>query len=170
MTQLGLGLTELGWAWVVFHGAMAIASANAGKIPPTTYHWAFVILPILLAIAYIGMGMTQTLIGLSFVIVIYALRGLNIPLVLHFLNENIPSQLRATLISINSFAFRLFFLCFAPIVGLVSRLTSFHHSLFFTGIILGVIALYAFCRLFNNRKPPLKEERELENIQPNNSI
>ena len=147
MTQQGITLTQLGWAWVVFHGTMAIASANAGKISTTASRWVFGLLPLLLGLAYIGLGHTQHLFGLSFIILIYILRGLNMPLVLRYLNDHIPSHLRATLISINSFAFRLFFLCFAPIVSLISRLTSFETSLIFTGFVLGAIALSAYTKL-----------------------
>jgi hypothetical protein len=147
MVQQGLDLTHLGWAWVIFHSAMAIASSNAGRIRPSAYRWVFAILPCVVAIAYIGLGVTQSLWGLGFIVAIYIVRGLNTPLVLNYLNEQIPSNLRATLISINSFLFRLLFLGFAPLVSLVSRGSSFEASLVFAGIVLGVVATYAYCRL-----------------------
>jgi hypothetical protein len=147
MVQQGLDLTHLGWAWVIFHSAMAIASSLVGKIRPSAYRWVFALLPCVVAIAYIGLGVTNSLWGLGFIIAIYIVRGLNTPLVLNYLNQQIPSNFRATLISINSFLFRLLFLGFAPLVSLVSRGSSFETSLIFAGIVLGIIATYAYYRL-----------------------
>lgn len=147
MVRQGLELAQLGWAWVIFHGAMAIASSVVGSIRPSAYRWIFVLLPCVVAIAYIGLGVTNSLWGLGFIIAIYVVRGLNTPLVLNYLNEQIPSNLRATLISINSFLFRLLFLGFAPLVSLVSRGSSFEISLIFAGIVLGIVATYAYYRL-----------------------
>ncbi|OKH18745.1 MFS transporter [[Limnothrix rosea] IAM M-220] len=144
LVQNGLKLTQLGWAWLILHGALAIASGNAAKISTHHYPVVFASLPILLAIAYISLGLTQSLWGIIFIIAIYIVRGFNSPLVLSTLHDHIPSNLRATLISVNSFLFRLIFFAFAPLLGLVSRLSNFSMSLIFTGIFLGAIAFYAY--------------------------
>ncbi|NJN71928.1 MAG: MFS transporter [Limnothrix sp. RL_2_0] len=147
MVQRGLELTHLGWAWVIFHSAMAIASSLVGRIRPRDYRWIFALLPCVVAIAYIGLGVTKSLWGMGFIIAIYMMRGLNTPLVLNYLNQQIPSNFRATLISINSFLFRLLFLGFAPLVSLVSRGSGFETSLIFAGLLLGIVATYAYYKL-----------------------
>ncbi|AFY37594.1 major facilitator superfamily MFS_1 [[Leptolyngbya] sp. PCC 7376] len=147
LVQNGLALAQLGWAWLILHCALAIASGNAAKISPRYYPLVFALLPILLAIAYIALGLIHSLWGILFITAIYVVRGLLSPLVLSYLNDHIPSNLRATLISVNSFLFRLIFFAFAPLLGLVSHLSNFDLSLMFSGIVLGAIAFYAYWQI-----------------------
>ena len=143
LVQTGLQLTQFGWVWLILHLVMAIASSNAAKISHRAYTIVFRLLPVLMAIAYCALGLHQSLWGIGFIAIIYLMRGLKTPLILSYLNDHIPSSLRATIISVNSFLFRLIFFAFAPILSLVSHVSTFNLSLIFTGITLGAIAFYA---------------------------
>lgn len=153
LVQNGLQLAQLGWVWLLLHLVMAIASSNAHKISQRNYSLVFALLPILTAIAYITLGLHQSLWGIALIAIIYLVRGLNSPLVLSYLNDHIPSNLRATVISLNSFLFRLIFFAFAPILGLINQWTTFQLGLVFTGGTLGAIATYAYVQI----KPTLKD-------------
>ena len=154
LVQNGLELAQLGWAWLILHLVMAIASSNAAKIPHRLYPIVFALLPILTAIAYISLGLYQSLLGIIFIAIIYLVRGLNSPLVLSYLNDHISSNLRATVISLNSFLFRLIFFTFAPLLGLVSHWGNFNIGMVFTGVILGAIAFYAYVQIRPTLKNP----------------
>lgn len=148
MVQRGLDLTHLGLAWVVFHSAMAMASLKAKAIAQhLSYRVLFAGLPYLMLLAYLGLGLVEQIWGIGFIVVIYVVRGFNMPLVLSYLHDHIPSNLRATLISMNSFLFRLLFIVFAPIVGAVNRLWSFELSLIAAGGIIAAIAFVAYCQM-----------------------
>jgi MFS family permease len=144
LVQQGFALTNLGWAWVVFHSFLAIASSQASKIPRTAYRSLFALLPYAMAIAYITLAVSNLPWGLASITIIYIIRGLNTPLILSYLNDNIPSHLRATLISINSFLFRLLFLSLAPLISLTSKLTNLSTSLLIAGLLIGSVSFYAY--------------------------
>ncbi|MGB2925020.1 MAG: MFS transporter [Limnothrix sp.] len=148
MTGRGFEVSDLGWAWVVFHSAMAIASFNVEIIARRfSFRLIFAALPILMAIAYIGMGLVESIWGVLFIMIVYGVRGVNMPLVLSYLNDQIPSNLRATLISVNSFTFRLMFIGVAAIASIASRILGFEMSLILIGLIIGLIAYYGYLRL-----------------------
>jgi predicted MFS family arabinose efflux permease len=144
----GLSVAQLGWAWLLFHGAMAIASWRL----ETLVRWftdktLFALLPGLMAIAYLAMGLIDNLWGILLIVVVYLVRGCNTPLVLNYLNERIPSNLRATLISLNSFAFRLLFILLAAIANGATSRWNLDSSLMIVGVVVGATAFYGYWKL-----------------------
>ncbi|WP_030006247.1 MFS transporter [Picosynechococcus sp. NKBG042902] len=148
LVERGLDVTQLGWAWLLFHGAMALISWRIHTLVRWfSYRRLFALLPGCMAIAYIAMGLIENLWGILLIVVIYLVRGCNTPLVLSYLNERIPSNLRATLISLNSFAFRLLFIGLAAIANGATWLWGLNGSLMVAGIVVGVTALYGYLKL-----------------------
>jgi MFS family permease len=116
----GIDLTKFGFLWALFNIVVAITSKYA--------HWfeekvgitaTLIIIPSLSLIGYFGMGVyggyTGIFLGLGF----QFSRGLNLVIIKDALNWRLPSEFRATANSIYSLLFRLLFLVFGPLIGLV---------------------------------------------------
>ncbi|BAW96480.1 putative transport protein, major facilitator superfamily [[Synechococcus] sp. NIES-970] len=144
----GLSVAQLGWAWLLFHGAMAVVSWQVETLVRWfTYKKLFALLPGLMAIAYVAMGLVGNLWGILLIVTVYLVRGCNTPLVLSYLNDRVPSSLRATLISLNSFAFRLLFILLAAIANGATALWGLNGGLIIVGLVVGATAFYGYWKL-----------------------
>ena len=144
LKQLDIPIQAFGWIWAILHLGMSLASLNSHRlqnflgIKKTT-----LILVLILAASYISLGSINQLWGIIFIMTIYLVRGLSSPLILNAINQQIPSSTRATILSLNSLIFRIFFAIIAPIIGAIAS-----HSNLFTGLaIAGCLFLISgwFC-------------------------
>ena len=119
--QINLPIAAMGWAWAVFHLLMSLASVNANRVKTALgIKKTILFLALLLALAYILLGSIDNIWGIAFIAVIYIVRGMKSPLILNLINRQIPSSIRATVLSLNSFAFHLGFALVAPIIGAIA--------------------------------------------------
>lgn len=134
LKQVDVSIAAMGWAWAVFHLLMSLASVNARRIETA---WGMrktiLVLVLSLATAYILLGSIGSTWGIAFIATIYIVRGLCSPLILNSINQQIPSSIRATVLSINSFTFRLSFAVVAPVLGAIASNYSLSLALFVGG-------------------------------------
>lgn len=134
LKQVDLSIAAMGWAWAVFHFLMSCASVNARRVEAT---WGMkqmmLVLVFSLAAAYIFLGSISSIWGIIFIAVIYIVRGAYSPLILNSINQQIPSSIRATVLSLNSFIFRLSFVIVAPLLGAIASKYSLSLALFIGG-------------------------------------
>ena len=141
-------LAAFGVAWVVFHVAMSIASILAARVENFLgSKTAFGSLICLIAGSYFLLALINQVWGIIFIVTIYIARGLQTPLILNYLNHHIHSEIRATVVSINSFVFRLCFVAIAPIVGWVADNYSLNIALMVFGLIFLILSSYALDKL-----------------------
>ena len=74
-------------------------------------------------------------------------RGLISPLILNSINQKIASGVRATVLSVNSFAFRVGFAIIAPIVGAIASGYSLALALSFAGCLFLVAGCFCWWQL-----------------------
>jgi predicted MFS family arabinose efflux permease len=130
LRQLNTPIQAFGWAWAIFHLGMSLASFNAYRLQRIFgIKKATFILVLVLAISYIGLGNIDRVWGLVFIMSIYLVRGFCSPLILNAINQQISSSVRATILSINSLAFRVAFAVIAPVIGAIASSYSL-----FTGL------------------------------------
>ena len=134
LKQVDVSIAAMGWAWAVFHLLMSLASVNARRIEIA---WGIrrtmLVLVLSLATAYVLLGSIDSIWGMTFIATIYIVRGLYSPLILDLINQQIPSSIRATVLSLNSFAFRLSFAVVAPFLGAIASGYSLSLALFVGG-------------------------------------
>ena len=144
MQSRGLAVSSFGFAWAAFHLIMSFASFKATSIENL---WGtkkvFLALVILLGLSYIFLGLINQVWGIIFIALIYFSRGVRSPLVLNCINQNLPSSIRATVLSINSFMFNLGFIAIAPVVGWVTQTYNLDTALCLLGLIF--IGFGVFC-------------------------
>ena len=132
--EINLPITAMGWTWAIFHLLMSLASVNASKIEGILgIKKALLILILLLGGAYIFLGTINTIEGIFSIALIYIVRGVRSPLTLNLINQQVPSAIRATVLSLSSFTFHLGFAIFAPAIGAVSSSYSLSWALFVAG-------------------------------------
>ncbi len=148
--EINLSITGMGWTWAIFHLLMSIASLNARKIENTLgIKKALLMLILLLGSAYIFLGSVNTIEGIIFIALIYIVRGVRSPLTLNLINQQVPSAIRATVLSLSSFTFHLGFAIFAPAIGAISSAYSLSWALFVAGwffLIGGCICWWKYYR------------------------
>jgi hypothetical protein len=89
--------------------------------------------------------------GLIFIATIYIARGIKSPIILNYLNYYLNSDIRATVISISSFVFRLSFVLIAPIIGWIADFYYFDIALISFSLIFLGVSIYAVQNLIKLR-------------------
>ena len=148
LEQIDFPIVAMGVAWAIFHLLMSLASFNASKIETA---WGMkktvLILVLSVAVAYILLGSISSIWGIALIAIIYMVRGLCSPLILNLINQQIPSNIRATVLSLNSFTFRLGFAIVAPIVGAITSSYSLSLGLFISGWFFLIAGSFCWWRL-----------------------
>ena len=75
---------------------------------------------ILILTGYLGLGLVGGLWGFVFYYLLTCMRGLRGPMMLNHAQQEIPSINRAGILSLQSLAFRLSFVCTGPLVGMLA--------------------------------------------------
>jgi len=78
----------------------------------------------------------------------WLLRGIFHPIMLDFLHQQTPSDIRATVISLNSLYTRLFFSITSPFIGWVADVWSLETAFMASGLIMGILTLISFIFLY----------------------
>ena len=148
--QIDLPIAAMGWTWAIFHLLMSWASISAEKLAVILgLKKALLSLVILLGACYIFLGSISHLGGIALIAVIYMIRGVRSPLFLNLINQQIPSDIRATVLSLNSFTFHLGFTLLAPLVGAITSAYSLSVALFAAGWFFLIIGIWCWWRLFD---------------------
>ena len=144
MQSRGLEVSSFGFAWAAFHFILSFASFKASSIENIWGTKKVLLgLVVLLGLSYIFLGLIEQKWGIIFIALIYFSRGVRNPLVLNCINQNLPSSIRATALSISSFMFRLGFVIVAPVVGWVTDTYNLDTALYLLGLIF--IGFGVFC-------------------------
>ncbi|WP_036482227.1 MFS transporter [Myxosarcina sp. GI1] len=110
LEQINLPVRAFGIVWAVFHLLMSLASVFADRVERVLgIKRALLGLVLLLASSYLLLATAYTYWGILFIVVVYMVRGMVSPLILNVINRQTVSSVRATVLSLNSFAFRLSF-------------------------------------------------------------
>ncbi|MGF1489737.1 MAG: MFS transporter [Prochloraceae cyanobacterium] len=150
--QIDLPIAAMGITWAVFHFLMSLAGLYAVRLENTLgTKKAFLVLCLVLAFSYILLGSISSMVGIAAIALIYMVRGTVSPLVLNLINRAVPSNIRATVLSLNSFTFRLGFILIAPIIGAISSQYSLSLALLISGCFFGVIGSLFWFQLFNKK-------------------
>jgi len=148
MQQRGLSTATFGVAWAFFHLVMSLASLFAPRIetllkPQKT----FLFIVLLLGFSYIFLAGIKSVWGIIFIAVIYLVRGIKTPIIQTYINRQVASNIRATILSINSFAFRLCFVIVGPISSWIINLFSLDIALVIFGVVFLFVGIFSLRNL-----------------------
>ena len=145
---IGIPLKYFGMLWAFLNLTTGFSSFNAYKTEKYISRDRFLLLisfGISLSILFISISSALT--GLVLIFIVYILRGLGTPILRTYINNNTPSNIRATVLSIRSFCIRISFAIVAPLIGWIADNYSLAKGFFVVGIIVGVISLLSSIKL-----------------------
>ncbi|MBV6626100.1 MAG: MFS transporter [Rivularia sp. (in: Bacteria)] len=148
MQSRGLAVSSFGYAWAAFHFILSFASFKATSIE-NIFGTKKVLLGLVisLGLSYIFLSLINQTWGIIFIALIYFSRGVRNPLTLNLINQNLPSSIRATALSISSFIFRLGFVAIAPVVGWITDTYNLDIALFLVGVIFIIFGVFCWQKL-----------------------
>ena len=149
MKSIKLPISSFGFIFAVFNIVSALSARYAFKIEKVLKR------EMLLPITFCVLGVSFFIIGqflLPWAIIILLLHqtinGYLPPLLRGYLNKEIPSEKRATMLSINNLSSELPFIMFAPLIGRIADVYSLNSAYFSSGIILLLLGLIWMLSIF----------------------
>ena len=145
----GVPVPWLGPIWAVANYTVAVGSLWSDRARRRLgLAGLLLVASVLIAIGYVGLGLTQAIFGFAFYFALTAMRGLVGPALAHREQRLIPSADRAGFLSLRSLLFRLVFLAGAPLVGLAIDARGQHIVLLVVGAVLvpATLAAVAWAR------------------------
>ena len=120
--------------------AVAIPSFYAHRIEENIKTKTLLILILsLICGCYFVMSQTTSFWGLLILLLFYLTRGIATPVLRDYMNRHIPSEMRATVMSIRSFIIRIVFATISPFFGYVAEIYSLNQALLLSGILFFII-------------------------------
>ena len=132
--------------------AVAIPAFYAHEIEQRINTKILLSLILLLIVAcYFAIAYINTLWGLLVLLLFYITRGIATPILRDYMNRQIPSNMRATVMSIRSFIIRILFASTSPILGYVADLYSLQYALYLSGTLFLFFGLVILIYLLNHK-------------------
>jgi len=121
MQDGGVPVAWFGPIWAVANLSVALFAMASYRSQLNLGDRHMILLFLLLIIAgYLGLGLVGGLWGFVFYYLLTSMRGLRGPMFLNHAQREIPSINRAGILSLQSLAFRLSFVCTGPLVGMIA--------------------------------------------------
>jgi MFS family permease len=131
----GLPLQWYGVAWAVLNASVGLFSLYAYRVERVIGEGVSRLLMVaLVAVGYLVFSRWQMLAALPVLFVFYFARAMNGPLLSDAINRRIPSDIRATVLSVNALVGRLIFSAVGPSVGWVSDHAGLGNALLTSGL------------------------------------
>ena len=141
----GIPLVMFGIIWTVLNLSVGAASLSADKIKNIFGNEFSFMLPVILVITgYFSLTFMNLKWAFVLFILLYIARGFTVPVFTNRINRQIPSERRATVLSIRVLLTRLIFCIVGPVSGYISDCFSIRAGLLFAGtsfLFLGAISL-----------------------------
>lgn len=121
MQQHGVPLAWFGPAWAGANLTVAIFALLSHRVHASLGDRSMILLCIaLILVGYVGLGLIGGTFGFLFYYLLTGMRGLRMPMFLHHTQLESPSANRASILSLQSLAFRVAFIITGPLVGRVA--------------------------------------------------
>lgn len=138
MVAVHIPVRYFGLIFFFFNIIAAFASKHSYTFIKRTRPRSLLSLSLLIALSFIGLSLVKIPLGLAFIFMQQLARGLRVPVFQKYINKNIPSDKRATIISIQSFLSAIVIAIFGPLAGLLLDKTN----IFTSHLLMG------FCMIF----------------------
>lgn len=148
---LEINIVYFGVIGAVLNIAVAIPSLYAHRIENAINTKTLLIsFLIFLCSIYFLVSQFVSLFSLSLLLVFYVVRGVATPVLRDYMNRHIPSEMRATVMSIRSFIIRIIFASTSPILGYAADIYSLEQALLFSAVLFFVLGGISLLLLMKN--------------------
>lgn len=144
--EVGLDLVYFGVVWAFYNLVVGITSKYSHKIEEFIGEKRLLLLlPVICFLGFVLLGgINAGVWGLGFAVLIQFTRGLNQPITAYYINLLVPSDRRATIISMKSLLVRLFFAILSPLLGNLVSWYSLRFALVFCGLFFGIASFVSY--------------------------
>lgn len=159
MKAVHIDAKYFGILFSIFNLAAAIGSKKVNLIMMRLQDKSLLFLSALFVSSFLLMGMTRLYVGAIFILFQEFARGIRRPILLKYVNENIPTDKRATIISFKSLSENLAVAVLYPFIGLLMDQFDIVRLHTYTGIIvlIGTIGLYKYlCKRLHDTTAMIK--------------
>jgi MFS family permease len=152
--HIGLAPIYFGVVWAIIQAASGVyARFGHNYVSWLGKHNAMISLLLFIFVGYWGLSFSNNIfVGVFFILVCFAIRGVNLPVLGYYLHQEVDSDRRATVISIKSLLVRLVYSSLAPFLGYLIDKKGLMFSLRTAGTIytvLGIVAMIAIVKVMN---------------------
>lgn len=150
MVAVDIPVKFFGVIFFFFNIIAAYASKNADKFLKMTRPRSLLAVSLLLTISFFLLSITKMWIGVIFILMQQVARGLRVPVFQKYINKHIPSDKRATIISIQSLTHAIIIAIFAPLAGLLLDNSNIFLAHLMMGFVMLVLVFLANLRMKKN--------------------
>lgn len=144
LKQFSVSLDIYGYVWASLNIVVAFVSFQSYKFERKFKQKKTIIFILLgISLGYILTVLFDSLWGLIFVYMFYAVRGVATPVLKDYINRCTESNVRSTVLSIRNFIIRLFFAAIGPFLGWFNDMYSLKHAFILSGCIFFVLGLFS---------------------------
>ncbi len=142
--EIGVPILWFGALWASYNFVTAFGSYTAYRLQHILgFVWLFRVCAILLGFIFVVLSFGIGYAAVAVMSIVWLLRGIFHPIMLDFINQQTPSDIRATIISLNGLYTRLFFSILSPFIGYIADIWSFETAFLASGLISGSLAVLA---------------------------
>jgi len=111
-----------------------------------------IIIPLLITINFLILGMTKNLlVGIVMLFSFHIASEMLLPIIKTYLNKHVESDMRATVLSVNSFIFHMIFIVFSFFIGWIADIFTFAQGFLALGVLVGITSVITLYIWFNGR-------------------
>ena len=150
--SINIPIIYFGLIWAILNLSVGITSYNSYRIEKNMSPIKIMtIISILMPICFFFISVFNSIFSLLFILLIYLIRGIVTPLLRNYINIEISSEKRATVLSIRSFFIRIVFASTAPLFAYFAENTSINYVFYLLSIIItffSFLSIYKLSRLY----------------------
>lgn len=151
--SIGIPLTLFGILWAILQFIVGYFSIIFHKIEKILGRDKLLFYFVaLLALGYISIGIFQNIWAIGFIVIFYVVRGIQEPLLKAYVNELVPSQMRATILSVKSFLGRIVFSAIGPFIGWLADIYTLPQAFLFSAALFFIIGSIPLIFLYYARQ------------------
>jgi predicted MFS family arabinose efflux permease len=148
---VGIPIVWFGILWAGQLFIMGLFSRNAARYEKWLGRkYALISFPIIGCLSYIILGLAPSIATLPLLLGFFFVRGVHIPILQHYVNSVVASDIRATVLSVKNLVQKMIYALFGPLIGVVVDVYSLQTALLFSAALygsLGIIVLANMKRL-----------------------
>lgn len=143
MQAVGIKTRYFGLIFFFFNIVAAFASRHVKEFMNFTKPRSLMALCFLMVLSFVLLGVINLPIGIVFLFLQQLARGLRMPVFQKYINKNIPSDKRSTILSIQNLCNSIVIAVFAPFFGILLDNTSIHTAHAVIGVCMLLLILLA---------------------------
>ena len=163
----GFGIASIGFVFAIIRGCSGLFSSLSHKLEKKLGEKkSFLMVPLLFVVLFTSAGILKSKGVILIVIALYTLANYKGIIINNYINHNIDSSSRATVLSIQSFIDNIVKTTLIVFIGHLADLYSIDVVLIFLGISMGLLSIpflvLRYSKIFSNKKFITKAENSIE--------